>query len=348
MKLKAGLVGLHFGAQIIDSIFRSGEGGEILDLVSVCDLQRERCDEIAKKHSVRAVYDLDTLLADESLQVILLFTGPVGRAELIRKCIRAGKHVMTTKPFEQNSEAAASVLAEARRLNRVVYLNSPGPRPSEDLRIIRGWENTYDLGRLVGAHHECWYKSVEEADGSWYDDPERCPAPPILRLGIYGINDLVQFFSDPEEIQVQQSRIFTGRPTSDFARLSIKFRDGSLVDSLTGWVCQPGRAAQSLTLYYENGTVFRNPVLHPEIMHGGGAGTYLCVVTKDSPDSMPEEQFRLRADQLGSRYDFRAFHHAITTGKRPEDETADEIIVSAVKILEGVKAAVKQGGVVQL
>ncbi len=73
---------------------------------------------------------------------------------------------MTTKPFEQDSAAAASVLSEARRLNRVVYLNSPGPRPSEDMRIIRGWENTYDLGRLVGAHHECWYKSVEEADGS--------------------------------------------------------------------------------------------------------------------------------------------------------------------------------------
>lgn len=343
-RINVGLVGLNFGKHIIENMILKGAAEPYFRLAAVCRRDRAKCDAAAAAYGVKAYYAIEDLLADPLIPVIVDMTGPNGRAERIAQMIRAGKDVMTTKPFEQDSRAAAAVLAEARTLGRIVYLNSPAAVMNRDFELIRDWARRYGLGRLVAGHHECWYKSVEKADGSWYDDPAQCPAAPILRLGIYGVNDFVQFFGEPESVQVMESRLFTGRPTPDLARLSIKFVGGAMADSLAGWVCQPGRGAQSLTLYYESGTVFRNPIMLP----GGWNhpdGSYLCLVTKDSTDGMPQECVRLQAHELSSFYAWEAFHAAVTTRRRPEHETPDSAIVNAIRVLEAVKRASEQGGV---
>src|SRR5690606_1581322 len=95
---------------------------------------------------------------------------------------------MTTKPFEVDPDAAADVLAEAQRLGRFVHLNSPTPVMPVDLQQVLDWRDRFDLGRPVGCRLETYASYHEQADGSWLDDPERCPAAPIFRLGIYLIN----------------------------------------------------------------------------------------------------------------------------------------------------------------
>jgi predicted dehydrogenase len=346
-KIKVGVVGLNFGKFIIDNMIIKGAAEPYFELAGVCSLDSEKCDTLAKEYGVEPFYKITDLLAREDIPVIIDMAGPIGRAARISQMIRAGKDVMSTKPFEQDAAAAAAVLAEARQLGRIIYLNSPAPVMNRDFTTIRAWENTYELGRLVAGHHECWYKSVEKADGSWYDDPALCPAAPILRLGIYGINDIVQFFGEPDEVQVMQTRLFTGRPTPDLARLCIKFKNGAIVDTLDGWVCQPERSAQSLTLYYENGTIFRNPTLLPG-GHNNPDGTWLCLVHEDSKDGMPTESVRLGPDELSAFYAWKTFHDTVATRVRPANETPDRAIVDAVRILEAVKRAVQNGGVAKV
>ncbi|MGA1530954.1 MAG: Gfo/Idh/MocA family protein [Kiritimatiellia bacterium] len=341
-KVKVGMVGLNFGRYIIENMINTGPASPYFELAAVCRRDKEKCDEAARAYGVKAYYEIEDLLADDEIPVIVDMTGPNGRADRIMQMIRAGKDVMSTKPFEQSSAKAAEVLAEARKLHRIVYLNSPAAVMNKDFETIRAWEKKYKLGRIVAGHHECWYKSIEKADGSWYDDPKQCPAAPILRLGIYGINDLVQLFGEPEEVQVMETRLFTGRPTPDLARACIKFKNGAIVDTLDGWVCQPKRGAQSLILYYENGTIFRNPTMMPEDFKNHS--THLCVVTKDSEFNMPEETLVLQHDELSSFYAWEAFHQAVTTRKRPVKETPDSAIVDAIRILEAVARASENGG----
>lgn len=346
-KVKVGVVGLNFGKQIIETI-REGDAEPYFEVAAVCRRDREKCDAVAAEYGVKAYYDIADLLADDEIPVIIDMTGPTGRAERLTAMIRAGKDVMTTKPFEQDSKAAAAVLAEARKLDRVIYLNSPAAVMNRDFATIRDWEEKYNLGRLVAGHHECWYKSVEKADGSWYDDPKQCPAAPVLRLGIYGINDMLQFFGEPEEVQLMETRLFTGRPTPDLARLSIKFKNGAIADTMDGWACQPGRSSMALTLYYENGTVMRNPTLLPNEQFNRGKGIYLCLLTKDDTDGMPTEVVRLQEHETSEFYAWEAFHTAVTTRKRPENETPDSVIVNGVRLLEAVARAAENGGVAKV
>ncbi|WOO43198.1 Gfo/Idh/MocA family oxidoreductase [Rubellicoccus peritrichatus] len=349
-KVRAGLVGLNFGKLIIEEQIFNKPGSEFIELTSICDQDIELCEHLAKQYGVTAYYDLDELLEDDSIQAVILITGPSGRADLIRKIIRSGKDVMTTKPFEIDPVAAASVLEEARSLNRIIYLNSPSATNSRDFQIINRWREDYDLGMPVAGHHECWYKSIEDADGSWYDDPVRCPAAPILRLGIYGLNDMLKVFGEPESIQVMQTRLFTGRPTPDMARLSIKFKSGAIADTLDGWTISPERQSTSLTLYFENGTIYRNPTMMPcdPVRASIHDHTYLCLCTADNDDGMPVETIRLPNVELSQAYQWNVFHQAVTTRIRPIDETPDSVIVNSLRVIASLKEASETGGTVYL
>ena len=103
---------------------------DYIELVGLCDRDVSISSRIAKRHAVRQYASLDEVLGDPEVEAVGLFTPPNARAELIRKIIRAGKHVMTTKPFELDAAAALAVLEEARALKKIVHINSPEPLPA--------------------------------------------------------------------------------------------------------------------------------------------------------------------------------------------------------------------------
>ena len=225
-KLRVGVVGLRFGLAYMETLMRTPRGKGLLDVKAVCDADPVKLAAGERALGGRGCTDLDMMLDDPEVEAVALFTGPVGRAALVRKIVRAGRHVMTTKPFELDPDAAAEALAEAARLGKVVHLNSPAASTPDDVRRIMTWQKKYDLGRPLAAHWQTWCRYREKADGSWYDDPRQCPVAPIFRLGIYALNDLLYFFTRPSEVHVTHSRLFTGRPTPDHALLTVKFADG--------------------------------------------------------------------------------------------------------------------------
>jgi predicted dehydrogenase len=349
-KIKVGVVGLNFGKKIIDTYITKGTAEPYFELAAVCERNAETCDAIAAEYGVKAYTSLDDLLVDDGIPVIILMTGPNGRADQLRKIIRAGKDCMTTKPFEIDPDEAESVLAEARELGRFIYLNSPCAAESEDFKMINHWRAKYDLGMPVGGHHECWYKAVESSDGTWYDDPSQCPSAPIFRLGIYGVNDMLRIFGEPEEIQVMQTRLFTGRPTPDYARMCIKFKSGAIVDTLDGWVVSPERQSTSMILYFEHGTIYRNPTMMPcdPVRANLLNHTYLCLCVGDDSDGMPVETVRIPNTELSQAYQWEIFYRAITTRKRPQGETPDVVIVNSLRILNAMKEAAETGNTVKV
>jgi hypothetical protein len=83
--------------------------------------------------------------------------GRAGRAGLIRRAIGAGKHVLTTKPFELDPWAAREVLAEAQRLGRwfsSIHRHRWYPRRSP--RSRSGGTPWTSAGRPVGAAGGVW------------------------------------------------------------------------------------------------------------------------------------------------------------------------------------------------
>lgn len=335
--LKIGFVGLGFGGYIADTLV-TGPDGKFFSLAAVCDTDATKVAEYSSRHRVKAYGSLDQLLADDDIPVIGLFSGPAGRAELLQRIIRAGKDVMTTKPFELDPVAARSVLEEARALGRVIFVNSPPPECPGYIMQIQRWQQEHALGRPVGCRGEMLVSYQEKADGRWLDDPALCPAAPLFRIGIYTLNDLVRVFGRVEAVQVLGSRLRTGRPTSDNAQLNLLFESGALGNIFASFCVDNGQHyANSLTLHYERGTICRN-VLPVDYGQAEGASR-LRLVAAPRPGVLIHEKWE--SSEISGSYPWRTLYEAIT--QRRSVTMPVEEIVSAVEVVAAMARAERSG-----
>ena len=334
--LPIGIIGLNFGRHIVDQIVTGKAAGHVR-LAAVCDMDKAKADAMATKQGVKAYYDIQDLLDDPAIPAIGLFTGPVGRAALIRRIIKAGKDIITTKPFETDPDAALAVLQEAKAMGRIVHLNSPAPTPPDDLAQILSWVREYKLGAPVGVRADVWASYREAADGTWYDDPAKCPVAPVFRLGIYLINDLIQLFGPVADVAVMQSRLFTKRPTADNGQLSLRFENGALGTIFASFCVNDGdHYRNTLVLNYENGTIYRNA--GPD---RGSPHSELSLVM--SRNDRREVIDRTIARETSGSYQWEAFVRAVR-GEKLADETTPEQIVAGLRVVDQMtKVAISLG-----
>lgn len=345
MSIPIAIVGLNFGRHIIENIV-NGDAGKFVHLSAVCDIDAEKAKAFSEEFNVPFYTDIDDLLTNDEIPALGLFTGPVGRADLLRKIIKAGKDVMTTKPFEIDCAAGLQVLREAQEMGRIIHLNSPAPCLSPDLAIAQQWRKEYDLGIPVGCALSTWANYREKADGSWYDDPEKCPVPPIFRLGIYLINDLVAIFGEAEKVSVVSSRLLTGRPTADNAQLSILFKNGAVATIYASFCIEDGdHYRNSMTLNFERGTVYRNTGAQRQTVSGENkAEMSLVMGGNQTARNVVDEKL---SNGMSGAYQWETFAKAVS-GEEIDVYTTPENIIAGLRIIEAMAKAEKQGGVAQV
>lgn len=335
--LRLGLVGLNFGRNICRELTQKPDLP--VRLSKVCDLDVAKAQAAAAEFGVGTAPNLEALLADREIDVIGLFTGPNGRAGLIRQSIRAGKDVMTTKPFEIDPAAALAVLQEARTLGRVVHLNSPNPRPIGEAAILSEWIAAGAIGRPTLAHASVWvYYGATPADGSWYDDPKRCPLAPMFRLGIYPLNVLLTVFRDPVSVHVMHTRVETQRPTPDNCSMTIRFRDGAIVNLLASFVVGgPDCYKNSLTIGGTKGVIYYHtgPKARP-----GEPGVPVVLSNADGVCT------RVPVGHAGE-YDWEFFAQRVR-GEAKADVTSPADIVAALRVVNAMSEAEQTGAAVSL
>ena len=325
--VKIGIVGLRFGNIVVQELLRP-ENRQFLEVAALCDQNEPLAGQLAAEYGVSKTYSsLDTLLADPEIEAVGLFTGPDHRAKLIDQILDSGRDVLTTKPFERSAAEARRVLKKARSLGRVIHLNCPTPTPPKDIRQIDEWIREFNLGRPIGYRAMTWCSYREKADGSWYDDPVRCPAAPIFRLGIYLINDVSRYFGEIEDLSVLQSRIFTERPTSDSAQLSLIHKNGAIGSIYASFCVNDGRKyLHALELNFENGTIFRNT--GADAVNGK---IQLALVAAGSDGNSIRQRREL--DAAVGDYQYDQFYKAVR-GEMLDNPTSDDQIINGIKVLE--------------
>ncbi len=331
-RIRIGLVGLNFGRYILDEIVSRPH---LFDLTAICDQDKGRLAEARRNLDVAYHESLDDLLADARVEAVGLFTGPAGRADLMRRVLESGRHVLTTKPLELDPNQALAALKDARRRRLVVHCNSPSPLPPGELNIIESWCQEHDLGRPVGARADVWVSYRERADGSWYDDVRSCPAAPVFRLGIYLINDLVRLWGRVERVQVMGSRLFTQRPTSDNAQVGLEFANGAIANIFASFCVQDGDSYRNtMVLNYERGTIYRNA--GPAWTSGPDFRSRLALVQlRDGIKTVVAEGF---PPVQSWEYQWEVFARAVR-GDRIGPELSPDQMVEGIRIMKAIAEA---------
>lgn len=338
-KIKMGVVGLRFGDAVISGQIIQGIGHPYVQLCGVTDLNAAVARSRSERYNVPHFATYDDMLADKSIEAVGIFTPPAGRADMVRRAILARKHVMTTKPFELDAGAALSVLNEARNIKRVVHMNSPSPLLPPDWQQVETWRRRYKLGRPIAANFSTWASYREEADGSWMDDPKRCPAAPIFRIGIYSVNDMVRLMGPAASVQVTTSRLFTGRPTPDNAQLTLRFKNGAIGGIFASFCINDGNFyADAVIVNFENGTIYINA--QPPV--GPSDHIQLHLVMAEGKAAHTMDRVTIPLAQRAGTYQWDNFYHALREGTSQDTLTPLQV-AEGIAIVEAMYRAEASG-----
>jgi predicted dehydrogenase len=98
-----------------------------LKVVGVYDISPQATAEVGQYlNKLRVFESLDQLLEHPDIQIVDIATRPLGRVELIRKVLHAGKHILAQKPLATNISEAHSIVEEAERLGLRLAINHNG------------------------------------------------------------------------------------------------------------------------------------------------------------------------------------------------------------------------------
>jgi predicted dehydrogenase len=118
-KLRLGVLGLGEGRSILSAAVAS----DLWEVAQMCDLNEDLCKERCAEFKLsRYTQKFDEMLADDSVQVIAIYTPDGLHAKHIKQSLDAGKHVICTKPLIDNLADAPALINAQRKSGKHVFV----------------------------------------------------------------------------------------------------------------------------------------------------------------------------------------------------------------------------------
>ena len=153
-----GVVGLGEGRSIISAGLQS----DLWEVVRLCDLDEELRARRGREFGITSLTDsLDELLADPEIDVVGIYTPDHLHADHVIRSLRAGKHVICTKPFLDGLARARELLDVQRGSGKTVFVGQSARFFHSFARQRRHFE-TGVFGRLSTV------EAAYHADHRWF------------------------------------------------------------------------------------------------------------------------------------------------------------------------------------
>jgi predicted dehydrogenase len=188
--LRVGVVGLGYWGPNLARNFAAIPGCELAYLCDADDAARDRAARSFP--AARATSELADLLADPSLDAVVLATPVPTHAELAVRVLEAGKHCFVEKPLAQSVADAERAVAAAQVSGRLLMVGHlleyhPGVRTLKDLtdsgelgdQIFYIYGNRLNLGKLRADENALWSLGAHDVSVVLYlagDEPSEVVA----------------------------------------------------------------------------------------------------------------------------------------------------------------------------
>ena len=138
-----------------------------LNVAAVCDLNVASAQEVASKYYPDAVVyqDYQDLIRLENVEVVDITTHPPERPTIVADALRAGKHVLSQKPFVLDLDVGLELIDLADRCDRYLAVNQNG-RWAPHFSFARQVAKSGIIGDIFGVHLGCHW------DHRWVEGTE--------------------------------------------------------------------------------------------------------------------------------------------------------------------------------
>ena len=242
-KIQVGLIGYGIAGSVFHApLIRSVAG---LELAAVVTSRPVPIDD------VRVVGAVEELLADPSIDVVVVATPTSTHFEVATKALHAGKHVVVDKPVVTSAHDADVLIALAEERGRLltVYQNR---RFDGDFLTIKQLLAAGELGNV--AHYEAHYDRFRtKLTGVWREQP--LPGSGILYdLGAHLIDQCLVLFGRPRSVNGDVLMQREGAEAVDYFHLLLDYGFLRVILHSSMIVPHPG---PHFTIHGDGGSFFK-------------------------------------------------------------------------------------------
>ncbi len=242
-----------------------------VQVVAICDTNRQRAQEAATKFNVPQVYeDYQELVSNNDIDAVSVGLPNALHAPVTIAALEAGKHVLCEKPLATTVEDGRAMVAAAEKAGKVLGVNMH-MRLSASSQIVRDAITTGKLGK-VGYTNARWFRSRGiPGFGSWFTRRELAGGGVLMDIGVHmldlalWINGLPKVMAVRGEIQAihgprgrglggwGMDRVEGGIfDVEDFAAIHLRLADGGLVTVEVSWAIH-GRDEMRIIAFGDEG-----------------------------------------------------------------------------------------------
>ncbi len=253
------------------------------ELVAVADTDRTRAEELAKDFRIPNAYgDIDTLLADESVEAVSIVIPNAFHAETAIRAMETGKAVMLDKPFALSLTDAERVVEKARELG-ITFMMGMNQRFARDTQILKEHITAGLVGEVYHAKAYWLRRSGVPRVGTWFTQKELSGGGPMIDLGVHLLDVCLYLMDNFDPVSVtaatynqlapQLQKVREAGATynvEDFATAMIRMRNGATVQLEASWLLHQEQGnRQNVELYGTKAGAYLYPVrLHREAASG--------------------------------------------------------------------------------
>jgi predicted dehydrogenase len=318
----------YWGPNIVRNVMERPE----LELWGVCEMDASRVAKCTARYpGVRTTPSFDDVVADPTVDAVVIATPPRTHHALARKALEAGKHVLVEKPLATTVADAEDLVAVAddRGLTLMpghTFLYSP------PVNKVRQLIESEQLGEIYFVTSSRMNLGIYQPDGVVND-----LAPHDLSILLYWLDRPVTMVS------ASGSTVFqNGVPETAF--LTLSFGDGPTANVQLSWLA-PHKVRQTIIVGSKRMVVYDDAAVD------GAVRIYDRGFDFTEPSTFGEYQLTYRSgDMVAPRLDpaeplgmeLEDFAHAITTGSKPRSHAG--LGVEIVRILDAAHRSLKLSG----
>ena len=196
-------------------------GSDVATLAGTYDIREVRCD--AARESGIFVYESnDALLADPTVDAVVIATPNDSHEELVIRALRAGKHVICEKPVERSVASFDRMAEAAREAGRLLTVHQ-NRRWDVDFLAMKAIVESGEIGDLIDI--ESRIHGSRGIPSDWRCTKEQGGGM-MLDWGVHLIDQVLQIVGAPiEKIWCTTSHI-TNSEVDDGFKLEIYFEGG--------------------------------------------------------------------------------------------------------------------------
>jgi predicted dehydrogenase len=326
--VRVAVVGLgYWGPNLVRNLHELRDA----EVVAVCDARPEALTKVRRRYpAISRRRKVDSILADKSIDAVVIATPVATHAALASAALEAGKHVFVEKPLAASWQEAAELVDLARATNRVLmvghtFLYSPA------VNVIRDLIQSGHIGQLHFISMSRVNLGIHQPDVSVVWDL----APHDFSILRYWLGE------NPVHVSaVSRGCIIPTKP--DVAFVNMEYAEGTIAHVELSWLA-PSKlrrttivGSRQMVVYddtshepvriFDSGVMFREPTTFGEYQLSYRTGDII------SPRVETVEPLLLEMDD---------FCQAIREGREPRSSA--EIGLDVVRVIEAVDRSVSNG-----